>query len=89
MCGGHDASLSDEGAMFQIAVGDCASRVRGADDLSLDILREWVAPDVGLAGCVKVDSAHAGLGSISGAQESRFLGHDLCEVGRTVTQTGS
>jgi hypothetical protein len=88
MGGTHEACLGDQGTVLQVTVCDGAVRVGRADDLGLDVLREGKPPDVGVAISIEVDPTHPRLGRIGGSQERRFLGHDLGEVGRTVTEAG-
>ena len=52
----------------------------------MDLLREWVAPEVRVVLGIEVDSAHAHFGRIRGAQERWFLGDDLGQVRRSVAE---
>ena len=70
--------------MLKVAVGDVALGVVCRDQPRLDFRRERLTPEVALAGAVVVDSPHPRFRSICGAQEGRFLGHDLGQVGWSV-----
>ena len=54
----------------------------------MDIIREWVTPDVTLAFMVEEDCAHAGFGRVGGSKEGRRLWDDLCQVRRPVAEAG-
>jgi hypothetical protein len=66
----HDISLGNEACVFQIAVGDVARGIGGADEGCLDVRWEGMSPVVPLARVVEVDASHASLGSVCGSNQS-------------------
>ena len=72
-----DGQLTNDAGVLQVAVGDGSRGVCSRHESVLDRLFERVTPDERLSVSVEVDSAHAGLSRVSGAQQCRFLGHDL------------
>lgn len=88
MGAGHQVDLGENAGLFQVAVGDGPVEVFEGDQVSLDVSRERVAPDVALAGVVEVDASHAGLGCVRGSQEGRFLWHHFGEVSRSAAKVG-
>ena len=53
--------------MLEVAVGDLATRVVLGDEVSLDVVGERKAPDVGLFMVVEVDTTHSSFGSVGGS----------------------
>ena len=82
----HEHHLSEEAAVFEVAVGDDTAAVVGGHELVLDFPREGEAPDVGEPPRAVVDAAHAGFGSVSVASEAGVFGHELRQVSRAMTE---
>ena len=80
----HEGGLGQQASLLKVAVGDVALRVVSRDQPRLDVLGERFTPEVALTGAVVVDSAHPSLSRIGRSQESRFLGDDFGQVGRSV-----
>ena len=87
--GAHGVNLREESGVFQVAVRNVPSRsVRGYES-PLDICGKRVSPNMGRPGRIVEDPAHAGLGSIGGAQHGGFLRDDFGDASGAVTQASS
>ena len=86
---GDEAYLSELAGLLQVTIRDGALRVVEGHKVGLDVGRKRLAPCVRVAVVVVEHSSHAGLGSVGGAQERRFLGHYFCQVGGSLAETGS
>jgi len=53
--------------VLEVAVSDSATWVVLRDKVSLDVVRERKAPDVGLLMVVEVDATHSSFGSVGGS----------------------
>jgi hypothetical protein len=84
----HEHDLSEEPRVLEVTVGDDSGSVVGGDQLGLDLRRERASPDVREAFGAVIDAAHAGLGGVGGADETRVLRDNLREVSGSVAQTG-
>ena len=80
--------MSELAGLLQVTVGDGPLWIVKGHKVGLDIGRKRLAPRVRVAFVVIEHASHAGFGRISGAQEGRFLGHDLCQVGRSLAEAG-
>ena len=80
--------LGQDRRLFEVAVGDRASRIGGGDDSVLHRCWERVAPDVALTGGIEVDPAHADFCRVGGSQEGRKLWDQLREVCRPGAEAG-
>ena len=80
----HEGGLSQEAGLLKVAVGDVTVGIVSRYQPGLDLSRKRLTPQVALAGAVVVDTPHPRLCGISGAQECRFLRHDLGKVGGAV-----
>lgn len=65
----HDVQLAQQAGLFEVAIGDVASGVLGADQIRLDVGRKGVPPVVASPRVVKVHAAHAGASGIGGAEQ--------------------
>ena len=57
--GGHEVQLAEDAGLFQVTVGDHASRVLPSDQFRLHLSRERLSPDVASPAVVEVHTAHA------------------------------
>lgn len=85
---GNEAHLRELAGLLQVTVGDGAFRVVKRHKVGLDVGGKRLAPCVRLAFVVIEHASHIGFGCISGAQEGRLLGHNLCQVGRSLAEAG-
>ena len=75
-----EIKLGNHPSLFKITVRYGATRIGSGDKTCLDVSGKRLSPDIALTCGVEVDSAHASLSSIRGANEGRRLGHDLSEM---------
>ena len=74
--------------MLEVTVGDLAMGIFLGDEVSLDVLGEQKAPDVGLSLVVSVDTTHSSFGGIGGSKECWCLRDYLGDVSGSLAQTG-
>ena len=77
---GDGVMVGHQGSLFQVAVGEAAGRVVGGDHAVLNVLGEREPPERRGVSFGEEDAAHAELGGVSGAQDSRLVRHDFAET---------
>ena len=73
----HQGGLSEDASLLQVTIRDRALGVVIGDQVSLDVLGERKAPQVGFSLAIVEDSPHASLGCVGSAQQCGLLGDDL------------
>ena len=68
---GYEVNLGKKAGLLKVAVGDGAGWVVKRDQAALDLVREWLTPNVGDACCVKV---HAPMPALAASVAPRRLG---------------
>jgi hypothetical protein len=83
-----DGDLGEQSSLFEVAIGHSSGRICLRHESGLDVVWEWVSPDVPLPQGIKVDTSHTDLGGISGSNEGRSLGNHFCEVSGSLAEAG-